>query len=99
MLITLMTEPLVGVAAGLGVEDGFASEDGTPPGSLLKTIVTERREGSHLTREVYDAAIFTNFLGLRNRLAHLDKDVQTVTLDFGNTWVVDTTVLENPATA
>jgi MFS superfamily sulfate permease-like transporter len=99
MLITLMTDLLVGVAAGLVLKMALHLKYGTPPGSLFKTIVTERREGSHLTREVYDAATFTNFLGLRNRLAHLNKDVQTVTLDFENTWVVDHTVLENPATA
>lgn len=94
MLITLMTDLLVGVAAGLLLKVVLHVAMGAPVRSLFRTIVREQREGEALILEVHDSAIFTNFLGIKKRLQTLPPDVKRVVLDFQNAWVVDHTVQE-----
>ncbi|MBL8210795.1 MAG: SulP family inorganic anion transporter [Bryobacterales bacterium] len=92
MLITLMTDLLVGVAAGLLLKVVLHVAMGAPVRSLFRTIVREQREGDALILEVHDSAIFTNFLGIKKRLRTVPPDVKRVVLDFQNAWVVDHTV-------
>jgi MFS superfamily sulfate permease-like transporter len=94
MIVTLMTDLLVGVGVGLLLKIVLHLKHGAPFGSLFKTIIHERREGDTLVLEVRDAAIFTNYLGLNKRLKALEPDVRRVIIDFKGTWVVDHTVLE-----
>jgi MFS superfamily sulfate permease-like transporter len=93
MLATLATDLLVGVGVGLVLKVILHIKNGAPLSSLFRSIVHERREGSTLTLEVRDSAIFTNFLGLNKRLKTVDDSVRRVVVDFQNTWVVDHTVL------
>jgi MFS superfamily sulfate permease-like transporter len=94
MLITLMTDLLVGVGAGLLLKIAIHLKSGAPFRSLFKSFVSERQEGDTLVLQVHDSAIFTNYLGIRRRLQSIPKDVKRVVLDFENAWVVDHTVLE-----
>lgn len=94
MLITLMTDLLVGVAAGLMLKVVLHVAMGAPVRSLFRTIVREQRVGETLVLEVHDSAIFTNFLGIKKRLQSVPPDVKRVVLDFQNAWVVDHTVQE-----
>lgn len=94
MIVTLMTDLLVGVGVGLVLKIVLHLKNGAPFGSLFKTVIHERREGDTLVLEVRDAAIFTNYLGLNKRLKAVEQDVRRVVVDFKNTWVVDHTVLE-----
>lgn len=94
MLVTLMTDLLIGVATGLVLKVILHLKHGAPLRSLFRTIVREEREGDTLTLVVHDAAIFTNYLGLLKRLRSLDPSVKKVVIDFSNTWVVDHTVQE-----
>lgn len=94
MVVTLATDLLVGVGVGLVLKVILHIKNGAPLSSLFRSIVHEKREGDSLTLEVHDAAIFTNYLGLSNRLKTIDESVRRVVIDFRNVWVVDHTVLE-----
>ncbi len=93
MMVTLMTDLLVGVGIGLVLKIVLHLVNGAPLKSLFRSIIEEKQEGDTLTLEVRDAAIFTNFLGLSNRLKSLDASVRRVVIDFENALVVDHTVL------
>lgn len=93
MMITLATDLLVGVGAGLVLKVILHVKNGVPFRALFRSVVSESQTGGILTLRVHDSAIFTNYLGLKRRLANIPKDVQTVILDFEDTWVVDHTVL------
>lgn len=68
--------------------------NGARLGSLFKAVIEEERNGKELTLRVQEAAIYTNFLGIKRRLQNLDETVESVVVDFENAWVVDHTVLE-----
>lgn len=61
--------------------------------SLFRAVIHESRSGAIMGLEVHDAAIFTNYRGLRRRLTQVDPEVRTVKVDFSKAWVVDHTVL------
>jgi MFS superfamily sulfate permease-like transporter len=94
MMVTLMTDLLVGVGVGLVLKLALHLKNGAPVASLFRSVVGERREGDTLVLEVRDAAIFTNFLGLSQRLKKVDETVRRIVVDFRNCWVVDHTVLQ-----
>jgi MFS superfamily sulfate permease-like transporter len=93
MLVTLGADLLMGVAAGLILKILLHLKNGAPLRSLFRAVVHEQRSGSKLTLEVHDAAIFTNYLGLKRRLMNIDPKIETVVIDFSRAWVVDHTVL------
>ncbi len=93
MVVTLASDLLVGVAAGLVLKVLLHLKNGAPLRSLFRAVVHETRSGDVLSIEVHDAAIFTNYLGLKRRLTSVDPDVRAVIVDFSNAWVVDHTVL------
>lgn len=93
MLVTLATDLLVGVGVGLLLKMALHVKNGAPLAKLFRTVLSERRSGSELLLEVHEAAIFTNYLGLKRKLQSVPGDVKRVVIDFSNTWVVDHTVL------
>jgi len=93
MIVTLATDLLVGVGAGLVLKVILHVKNGVPFRSLFRSVVSETQEEGRLTLKVQDAAIFTNYLGLKRRLASVPRNVDLVILDFEDTWVVDHTVL------
>ncbi|BCS34861.1 sulfate transporter [Luteitalea sp. TBR-22] len=93
MLVTLTTDLLVGVGAGLVLKAALHVKNGAPLSRFFNAVVHEERDGDTVTLSVHDAAIFTNYLGLKRRIATLEPDVRRVVVDFDNAWVVDHTVL------
>lgn len=93
MLVTLTTDLLVGVAAGLVLKALIHVKNGAPLSRFFNAVVAETRQGDTVTLTVHDAAIFTNYLGLKARLQAIDHAVRKVVVDFENAWVVDHTVL------
>ncbi len=96
MLVTLATDLLVGVAAGLVLKVLLHLKNGAPLRSLFRAVVHENRVSDKLTLEIHDAAIFTNYLDLKKRLMRVDPSVGTTVLGFSNAWVVDHTALAKP---
>jgi MFS superfamily sulfate permease-like transporter len=93
MMTTLATDILVGVAVGLVLKVILHVKDGVPLRALFRSVVSETEQDGVLTLRVQDAAIFTNYLGVKKRLANVPRNIRTVILDFEDTWVVDHTVL------
>jgi MFS superfamily sulfate permease-like transporter len=93
MLVTLATDLLVGVGAGLVLKAALHVKNGASLRSLFKAVVEEERQGNQMILRVHDAAIFTNYLGLKRRVEAVDAKIGTVVIDFANAWVVDHTVL------
>ena len=93
MIVTLATDLLIGVGVGLVLKVLLHVKNGAPLRSLFRAVLQEDREDNVLTLEVQDAAIFTNYIGLKKRLTNIDPEIDTVVLDFSNAWVVDHTVL------
>jgi MFS superfamily sulfate permease-like transporter len=93
LLVTLMTDLLIGVGVGLIFKVGIHVLNGAPVKSLFRSIMEESRDGETLVLEVRDAAIFINFLGLNRRLKTVEPEIKRVVIDFANAWVVDHTVL------
>lgn len=94
MLVTLATDILIGVGVGLVLKAALHVKNGARLSTLFKAFVEEQRNGSELVLRVQEAAIYTNYLGLKRRLQNIDRDVHTVVIDFENAWVVDHTVLD-----
>jgi MFS superfamily sulfate permease-like transporter len=94
MLVTLATDLLIGVGLGMLLKVVLHLKNGARLGGLFKAVIEEERNGKELTLRVREAAIYTNFLGIKRRLQNLDETVESVVVDFQNAWVVDHTVLE-----
>jgi len=94
LIVTLASDLLIGVGAGLILKCALHVKNGAPLKSLFKAIVKEERRDDELVLHVHESAIFTNYLGLKKRLLGLDPGVKKVVIDFENAWVVDHTVLE-----
>lgn len=93
MMVTLMTDLLVGVGVGLVFKIALHLKNGAPLRSLFRSIMEERREDETLFLKVRDAAIFTNYLGIHYRLKSIEPEIRQVIIDFEDAWVVDHTVL------
>ena len=81
MMVTLMTDLLVGVGVGLLLKVVLHLKNGAPLASLFRTVVAERRDGDTLHLEVADSAVFTNYLGLSQRLKSADDSVRRIVIE------------------
>lgn len=80
MVITLASDLLICVGVGLILKMALHLKNGARLNTMFKAIV-------------HEAAIFTNYLGLKTRLLAIDSSIKTVILNFYNAWVVDHPVL------
>ncbi len=94
MIVTLATDVLIGVALGLVITVALYLKNGARLTTVFKAIVEEERVGDELLLLVHEAAISTNYAGLKNRLPSVDETVKVVIIDFENAWAVDHTVLD-----
>lgn len=93
LLVTLATDLLVGIAAGIVVKIAIHLINGAPAKSLVAPRTTvETRDGHPPVVRVHDAAVFTNWLALRKRIAAMTHD--TVHVDLSGTRLVDHTVMK-----
>jgi len=77
MMITLATDLLIGVCGGLVLKVLPHWKNGAPLNSLFKAVIREQRTGDTMTLIVHESAIFSNYLGLKNRLDSLDPGDDT----------------------
>ena len=92
LVVTLATDLLIGIAAGVGVKILLHVLSGAPLGSLFRAKVdVEERDGTYVVK-IRDAAIFSNWIALKNMLAKLDTDHDLV-IDLSDTRLVDHTVM------
>jgi len=94
LVVTLATDLLIGIAAGIIVKILIHLFNGAPARSLVapRTVVDLSGEGLPVVR-VHDAAVFTNWLGLQRRLAAM-REHPRVEVNLANTRLVDHTVMK-----
>jgi MFS superfamily sulfate permease-like transporter len=94
MVITLVEDLLVGVAAGLVLEVVLHIARGASPRYLFRNPVTQRLEGETLHMTINGSATFLNFLPVRRALTQIPPDVTEVVMNFENATLVDHTFQE-----
>jgi MFS superfamily sulfate permease-like transporter len=93
LVVTLATDLLVGVAAGICAKLVVHLRHGAPLRGLFTPEIAEESDGERAVITVRNSALFTNSLGLTRRLAALQGH-QVVVIDLGDTRLVDHTVME-----
>jgi MFS superfamily sulfate permease-like transporter len=92
--VTLATDLLVGVAAGIVLKVVVHLINGVPLAGLFRPEIEERMKGEgRVVLRVRHAAIFTNFLKLKKRLAH-HLHARHIEVDLTEARLVDHTVME-----
>lgn len=93
--VTLATDLLVGVAAGLVLKVILHLVRGAPMRALWRSPISVERHGAILDVAVNGPAAFTNLLAIQGALrGSLDPSVEVVRVDFSGAAVVDHTVQE-----
>ncbi|WP_438013693.1 SulP family inorganic anion transporter [Sorangium sp. So ce315] len=92
--LCIASDLLVGVAAGILVKLLIHLINGAPLRVLFRPEVEERVEGGRVVLRVKHAAVFSNYLSIRRRLARY-ADASHIEIDFAEARLVDHTVMSN----
>lgn len=90
IIVTLSTDLLIGMGAGIVAKLITQSILGVP----LKSTFKAHLELTSTKITVFGAAVFSNWLGIKQHIDTLDKS-QIITMDLSNCNVVDHTVMDN----
>lgn len=93
VVVTVASDLLVGVAAGILTKALAHAVRGAPFESLLRADLEVVRQGSRATVRVRHAAVFSNFFWIRRALQSLPAEVTEVHVDLGDVRLVDHTVM------
>jgi len=93
LLVTLATDLLVGVAAGLVLKLILHRVRGATFRQLFRTQVERSDDGVELRLTLHGAAAFTSLLSVRKHLANLDPRFTRVVIDVRDVAIVDHTFL------
>lgn len=93
LFVTLASDLLVGVTAGILVELAFNLGRGTSFGELFRLKVDEKRDAKRVTMSIRSPLVFTNFLSLKKRLEAAKED--QIVLDLSHSVLVDHTALDH----
>ncbi len=94
LIVTLATDLLIGVGAGMVLKIALHLKNGAPLRSLFRAQIDEALDGDVVVLNVKESAVFTNYLGLRKRLDGIDIRVTTVVINLQSARLVDHTVYE-----
>ncbi|XXT63632.1 putative inorganic carbon transporter subunit DabA [Sorangium sp. So ce590] len=92
--ITIATDLLVGVAAGIAVEMLIHVLNGAPLRNLFRPGLEEHVDGGRVVLRVKQAAVFSNYLSIKRRLAR-HQGAPAIEIDLAGTGLVDHTVMAN----
>jgi MFS superfamily sulfate permease-like transporter len=93
LVVTLATDLLIGVAAGLLLKIILHRVRGATFGQLFRTRIERTEEGSELRLTLHGAAAFPSLLSVRKELSNLDPAVERVVVDVNDVVIVDHTFL------
>lgn len=94
LIVTLMTDLLVGVAAGILVKVLFHYINGVKFSKFFKLNISKITENNTTVFMFNSPAIFTNYLKFKPLIDNCPRD-SNVTLNFTNSILVDNTYMEN----
>jgi MFS superfamily sulfate permease-like transporter len=94
ILFTLGVDLLVGIGAGILTEILVNLFNGKPLSAIFKAPTQVSFTDDAYLVEISDAAVFTNFLGIKRKLEAIPPSFQ-VTIDLSKTHLVDHSVMEN----
>lgn len=95
VVVTLTTDLLLGVGAGIATNFIIHFANGVPLESLFKPFLTiEKRDDKTYVVDVSHSAVFSNYIAFKKHLDALDKD-HDVIIDLSNTRLVDHSVLHS----
>lgn len=93
IVVTLCTDLLIGIFAGMLLKILIHLYNGAPLSSLFKAPTVVSFEGDNYLVEVDKAAVFTNYLGIKSKLEAIPASMN-VTVDLQRTRLVDHSVIE-----
>ncbi|MBP7184883.1 MAG: SulP family inorganic anion transporter [Saprospiraceae bacterium] len=95
VIFTLGVDLLVGIAAGIATEFIINLIHGKPLSKSFRPSIDieEEYEGEFLVK-VYEAAVFSNFMGIKNKLYAIPHG-RTIYIDFQDCHVIDHSAMEN----
>lgn len=94
IIVTLAEDLLLGILAGMVLKIIFHLANGMPFNSIFKTPVQVSFHADQYLITVEKSAVFTNWLGIKNKLDTIPKCMQVI-IDLSNTTLVDHSVMEN----
>jgi MFS superfamily sulfate permease-like transporter len=94
IIVTLSTDLLLGIAAGIITKLIFHFKNGLPAKYMFKPLFTVTANEDKYTVDVFHSAVFSNFIKLKKSLDSLPRN-KVIIIDFSNTKLVDHTVMEN----
>jgi MFS superfamily sulfate permease-like transporter len=92
-IVTLLTDLLVGVAAGIAMKIAIHMWNGMSITEVFRPTIEVIEDGRVTTLRVAHQAVFANYLTIKKRLAEIPTDREVV-VDLAKTRLVDHTVLE-----
>ncbi|MEV4094374.1 SulP family inorganic anion transporter [Streptosporangium saharense] len=98
LFVTLATDLLMGVAAGLALKIVLHLVRGVPPVAFLRPRAEAVRTGGVLNVRIPNAAVFTALLPLRRTVNGAEEGVTDVVVDVSDATLVDHTFLSGLAT-
>jgi MFS superfamily sulfate permease-like transporter len=93
LIITLATDLLIGVAAGLVLKVILHRVRGATFTQIFRARVEKSQQGSELRLTLHGAAAFTSLISVRKSLADLDPSFRKVVIDVSDAALVDHTFL------
>lgn len=93
LVVTLATDLLVGVGAGLALKIGLHWVRGVPPWELIRATVHRSETSQELRLRLAGAAGFPSLLKVREQLAGVGGGVERVVIDLSDVRLVDHTFL------
>jgi len=93
VLVTLSTDLLIGVGAGIATKLALSLVHRVPLGNLFKARYSRAKEAGGERIRVSGAAVFSNLLGFKKLFGQIDRGTR-VTLDFSAAHLVDHTFME-----
>jgi MFS superfamily sulfate permease-like transporter len=94
LIITLATDLLLGVAAGVVLEIALQLKRGAPVSGLFRSHLDSEHDGEARVIRVSRAVMFTNYISLKRKIHALAGDAPDVVVDLADASPVDHTALE-----
>jgi len=94
LVVTVATDLLLGVFAGILVKVGLHWLNGMPIRNVFKPQVEKLEEGDAVVLRVGHAAVFSNYLTIKRHLQEVASERKHVIIDLEQTRLVDHTVME-----